>query len=150
MMSRFRNRETDYTIVMKKYLFISLIILSGCSQNIANFTLVSTKSTNLDNEYESIGQIEGLDIIYIIIFIPTGTPRIDEAVKNALLTNNADYITNTVIKLESFYFPYIGGYSRYKVKGEGWRMIDNVMPGVAQPLRKIKGYKPETGEPIYE
>ena len=29
-------------------------------------------------------------------------------------------------------------------------MIDNVMPGVAQPLRKIKGYVPETGEPIYE
>ena len=48
---------------MKKYLFISLIILSGCSQNIANFTLVSTESTNLDNEYESIGQIEGLDIV---------------------------------------------------------------------------------------
>jgi len=150
MMCRFRNRETDYTIVMKKYLFISLIILSGCSQNIANFTLVSTESTNLDNEYESIGQIEGVDIVYIIVVIPTGTPRIDEAVKNALLTNNADYITNTVIKLESFYFPYIGGYSRYKVKGEGWRMIDNVMPRVAQPLRKIKGYKPETGEPIYE
>ncbi len=112
--------------------------------------MVSTESTNLDNEYESIGQIEGVDIVYIIVVIPTGTPRIDEAVKNALLTNNADYITNTVIKIESFYFPYIGGYSRYKVKGEGWRMIDNVMPRVAQPLRKIKGYKPETGEPIYE
>ena len=136
--------------MIKKYLFISLIILSGCSQNIANFTLVSTESTNLDNEYESIGQIEGVDIAYIIVVIPTGTPRIDEAVKNALLTNNADYITNTVIKIESFYFPYIGGYSRYKVKGEGWRMIDNVMPSAAQPLRKIKGYKPETGEPIYE
>ena len=142
--------KSDHISVMKKYLFISLIILSGCSQNIANFTLVSTESTNLDNEYESIGQIEGVDIAYIIVVIPTGTPRIDEAVKNALLTNNADYITNTVIKIESFYFPYIGGYSRYKVKGEGWRMIDNVMSPAIQPLRKIKGYKPETGEPIYE
>jgi hypothetical protein len=150
MISRFRNRKTDYTTEIKKFLLISSIILSGCSQNIANFTLVSTESTNLDNEYESIGQIEGVDIAYIIVVIPTGTPRIDEAVKNALLTNNADYITNTVIKIESFYFPYIGGYSRYKVKGEGWRMIDNVMPPAAQPLRKIKGYKPETGEPIYE
>ena len=135
---------------MKIFLFISLIILSGCSQNIANFTLVSTELTNLDNEYKSIGQIEGVDIDYIIIAFPTGTPRIDEAVKNALSTNNADYMTSTVIKLETFYFPYIGGYTRYKVKGEGWRMIDNVMPRVAQPLREIKGYKPETGEPIYE
>ena len=150
MMSRFGNRKTDYTTEMKNFLLVSFIILSGCSQNIANFTLVSTESTNLDNEYESIGQIEGVDNAYIIVVIPTGTPRIDEAVKNALLSNNADYITNTVIKLESFYFPYIGGYSRYKVKGEGWRIIENVMPPVAQPLRKIKGYKPETGEPIYE
>jgi len=136
--------------VVKKYLFISLLILSGCSQNVANFTLISTESTNLDNKYESIGQIEGVDMVYIIIIIPTGTPRIDEAVKNTLLTNNADYITNTVIKFESFFIPYIGGYSRYKVNGEGWRMIDNVVPPVVQPLRKIKGYKPETGEPIYE
>jgi hypothetical protein len=148
MISRFRNRKTDYTTEIKKFLLISSIILSGCSQNIANFTLVSTESTNLDNEYESIGQIEGVDIAYIIVVIPTGTPRIDEAVKNALLTNNADYITNTVIKIESFYFPYIGGYQKYKVKGEGWRKIDKIKEFETEQIRKIKEFDPETGEPI--
>ena len=135
---------------MKNFLFLSLIILSGCSQNIANFALISTKSSNLNNEYESIGQIEGLDNIYIIIFVPLGTNRIDKAVNNALLTNNADYITNTTITFESFYFPYIGGYSRYRVKGEGWRVADGGGPPIDKSPRTIKRYSPETGEPIYE
>ena len=106
---------------MKNYLFLLLIILSGCSSNIANFSMVSTKSTNFDNEYESIGQIEGEDIAYIIVVIPTGTPRIDDAVNNALLNNSADYLTNTVVKNEIFFLPYIFGYNKFKVKGEGWR-----------------------------
>ena len=147
---------------MKRFLPLLIVFLSGCGhQHIANFSLVSTKATklnnqyesiatNLNNQYESIGSIEGADIAYIIFIIPIGTVKIDNAVNNTLLSNNADYITNTFISRESFYFPYIGGYQKYKVKGEGWRMIDNVMPPATQPLRKIKGYKPETGEPIYE
>ena len=106
---------------MKNYLFLSLIIISGCSNNIANFSMVSTKSTNFDNEYESIGQIEGEDIAHVIIILPTGKIRIDRAVDNTLLTNGADYITDTVIEIENFYLPYFYGYSKYKVKGEGWR-----------------------------
>ena len=106
---------------MKNYLFLSLIILSGCSTNIANFSMVSTKLTNFDNKYESIGQIEGEDIAYIIIILPTGKIRIDRAVDNTLLTNGADYLTNTVVKNEMFVLPYIFGYNKFKVKGEGWR-----------------------------
>ena len=135
---------------LKNFLFLLLIIFSGCSQNIANFALVSTKTSSLNNEYESLGQIEGVDIVYIVIVVPLGTPRIDRAVNNALLTNNADYITNTTINIESFYFPYIGGYSRYKVKGEGWRVVSGGVSPENKFQKKIKGYKPETGEPIFE
>jgi len=134
---------------MKYFLVVLLLIFSGCSQNIAKFTIVSTKSTNLDNEYESIGQIEGVDIAYIIVFIPTGTPRIDEAVNNALLNNSADYLTNTVVKNEIFYLPYIFGYNKLKVKGEGWRIIDKKMAPETQTERKIIRFNPDTGEPIY-
>ena len=112
---------------MKHFIPLLILLLSGCaSQHIANFSLVSTKQTNLNNQYESIGSIEGADIAYLIFIIPTGTVKIDNAVNNTLLSNNVDYITNTVITRESFYFPYIGGYQKYKVKGEGWRKIDKV------------------------
>jgi hypothetical protein len=135
--------------LMKRFLPLLIVFLSGCGhQHIANFSLVSTKATNLNNQYESIGSIEGADIAYIIFIIPTGTVKIDNAVNNTLLSNNADYITNTFISRESFYFPYIGGYQKYKVKGEGWRKIDKVKEFETEQIRKIKEFDPETGEPI--
>ena len=134
---------------MKRFLPLLIVFLSGCGhQHIANFSLVSTKATNLNNQYELIGSIEGADIAYIIFIIPTGTVKIDNAVNNTLLSNNADYITNTFISRESFYFPYIGGYQKYKVKGEGWRKIDKVKEFETEQIRKIKEFDPETGEPI--
>ena len=134
---------------MKRFLPLLIVFLSGCGhQHIANFSLVSTKATNLNNQYESIGSIEGADIAYIIFIIPTGTVKIDNAVNNTLLSNNADYITNTFISRESFYFTYIGGYQKYKVKGEGWRKIDKVKEFETEQIRKIKEFDPETGEPI--
>ena len=135
--------------LMKRFLPLLIVFLSGCGhQHIANFSLVSTKATNLNNQYESIGSIEGADIAYIIFIIPIGTVKIDNAVNNTLLSNNADYITNTFISRESFYFPYIGGYQKYKVKGEGWRKIDKVKEFETEQIRKIKEFDPETGEPI--
>jgi hypothetical protein len=135
--------------LMKRFLPLLIVFLSGCGhQHIANFSLVSTKATKLNNQYESIGSIEGADIAYIIFIIPTGTVKIDNAVNNTLLSNNADYITNTFISRESFYFPYIGGYQKYKVKGEGWRKIDKVKEFETEQIRKIKEFDPETGEPI--
>jgi hypothetical protein len=84
---------------MKRFLPLLIVFLSVCGhQHIANFSLVSTKATKLNNQYESIGSIEGADIAYIIFIIPTGTVKIDNAVNNTLLSNNADYITNTFIK----------------------------------------------------
>ena len=135
---------------MKYFLIVLLLIFLGCSQNIANFTIVSTKSTNLDNKYESIGQIEGYDITYIITFIPLGrAPRMDEAVANTLLNNGADYLTNTVVKSEVFFLPYIFGYNKIEVEGEGWRIIDEKLVPETQIKRRIIRFNPNTGEPIY-
>ena len=102
MMSRLRNRETDYTIVMKKYLFISLIILSGCSQNIGNFSIVSTRPTNISNEYKSIGLIRGEKTIFASS--ADKMPRINDPIQNALNISGADLITNASFELETYLF----------------------------------------------
>ena len=143
MMSRFRNRETDYTIVMKKYLFISLIILSGCSQNIGNLSIVSTRPTNISNEYESIGLIKGESTIFIVA--ADKMPRINNPIQNALNISGADLITNASFELETYPFIKI-----IKVTGEGWvkKKEDNIIE--TQRQKKIIEYDPETGEPIYK
>ena len=143
MMSRFRNRETDYTIVMKKYLFISLIILSGCSQNIGNLSIVSTRPTNISNEYESIGLIQGESTIFMVA--ADKMPRINDPIQNALNISGADLITNASFELETYPF-----FKIIKVTGEGWvkKKEDNIIG--TQRQKKIIEYDPETGEPVYE
>ena len=143
MMSRFRNRETDYTIVMKKYLFISLIILSGCSQNIGNLSIVSTRPTNISNEYESIGLIKGESTIFIVA--ADKMPRINDPIQNALNISGADLITNASFELETYLF-----FKIIKVTGEGWVKKTEGNTIETQTQKKIIEYDPATGEPIYE
>ena len=128
---------------MKKYLFISLIILSGCSQNIGNLSIVSTRPINISNEYESIGLIQGESTIYMA---PADKmPRINDPIQNALNISGAELITNATFELKTYPFMKI-----IKVKGEGWvkKNQDSIIE--TERLKKIIEYDPETGEPIYE
>ena len=128
---------------MKKYLFISLIILSGCSQNIGNLSIVSTRPTNISNEYESIGIIQGKSTIYY--FQADKMPRINEPIQNALNISGADLITNATCELKTY--PYM---KIIKVKGEGWVKKKDGNTIETQRKKKIIEYDPETGEPIYD
>ena len=128
---------------MKKYLFISLIILSGCSQNIGNLSIVSTRPTNISNEYESIGLIQGESTIYMVA--ADKMPRINDPIQNALNISGAELITNATFELETYPFMKI-----IKVRGEGWvkKKEGNIIE--TQRKKKIIEYDPETGEPIYD
>tara|TARA_Y100001968_G_scaffold122560_2_gene111508 strand:- start:1991 stop:2437 length:447 start_codon:yes stop_codon:yes gene_type:complete len=147
-----------------------VLILCGCSsQNLMNLTMGSTKIHKFEGKYVSKGQFKGEDIVYIVIFFPTGIARPDDAIENTLRENNLDYLTNINIQKESFYFPYIGGYNKYVVTGEGWVRSDDIDveveenfetdysnesnlkydPQTGLPIKPIK-YDPETGDPIYE
>jgi len=128
---------------MKKYIFISLIILSSCSQNIGNLSIASTRPTNISNEYESIGLIQGESTIYMA---PADKmPRINDPIQNALNISGAELITNATFELETYPLMKI-----IKVKGEGWvkKREGNIIE--IQRKKKIIGYDPATGEPIYE
>tara|TARA_B100001250_G_scaffold77249_1_gene63335 strand:- start:8421 stop:8843 length:423 start_codon:yes stop_codon:yes gene_type:complete len=136
---------------MNKLLFITLLSLffTACANTtIANFSIVSTKNYQSEKEYKSIGRIQGEDIQYIIIFIPTGSPRIDKAVTNALINNNAEYITDVSVFNQVFYIPYIGGINKYVVTGEGWNSIQNEINKLNIDKDIIIKYNPETGERI--
>ncbi len=128
---------------MKKYLFISLIILSGCSQNIGNLSIVSTRPTSISNEYESIGLIQGENTIYMV---PADKmPRINDPIQNALNISGADLITNASFELETYLF-----FKIIKVTGEGWVKKTEGNTIETQTQKKIIEYDPGTGEPIYE
>ncbi len=87
---------------MKNFLLVSFIILSGCSQNIGNLSIVSTQPTNISNEYESIGLIRGENTIFVVD--ANKMPRINYPIQNALINSGADLITNATFELETFEF----------------------------------------------
>ncbi len=114
-MGRFGYEKTNYTTAMKNFLLLSLIILSGCSQNIGNLSIVSTQPTSISNEYESIGLIRGESKIFMAA--ADKMPRINDAIQNALFVSGADLITNATFELETFAFILIT--KKLVVTGEG-------------------------------
>ena len=143
MMSRFGNRKTDYITEMKNFLLVSFIILSGCSQNIGNLSIVSTQPTNISNEYESIGLIRGENTIFVVD--ANKMPRINYPIQNALINSGADLITNATFELETYLW-----YKKIIVTGEGWVKKKEGNNIETQREKKIIEYDPATGEPIYE
>ena len=143
MMSRFGNRKTDYTTEMKNFLLVSFIILSGCSQNIGNLSIVSTQPTNISNEYESIGLIQGENTIFVVD--ANKMPRINYPIQNALIISGADLITNATFELETYLW-----YKKIIVTGEGWVKKKEGNNIETQREKKNFEYDPATGEPIYE
>ena len=144
----------------KNYLFILFTLLfTGCSHNVAQLSLASTKITEINGEPIYKGKFEGEDRHYIIIVFPTGSPRIDNAIDNTLKKHNLDYLTEINIREESFYFPYIGGYTSFIASGQGWIILDSIKvdkletikydPNTGLPI-KPKRYDPNTGKIIYE
>ena len=143
MISRFGNRKTDYSTEMKNFILVSFIILSGCSQNIGNLSIVSTQPTNISNEYESIGLIRGENTIFVVD--ANKMPRINYPIQNALINSGADLITNATFELETYLW-----YKKIIVTGEGWVKKKEGNNIETQREKKIIEYDPATGEPIYE
>ena len=120
------------------------MILSGCSQNIGNLSIVSTQPTNISNEYDSIGQIQGESKINTNTRHPrVNMTMINEAIQNALDISGADLITDATFELKNT-FMIIFEANKLVVTGEGWVKKKE---GIKRE-KEIIEYDPDTGEPI--
>lgn len=122
---------------MKKtaILILASILLSSCSQDLFNFTIVSTKNIELDklsSLKKSTEKTKGEDKSSIIIFIPTKRIKIDKAISNTI-----DGIPGCVALLDGsvyskyWWIPYI--YGEQKIVIEATPLIDS---SVSNPLPK--------------
>lgn len=108
---------------MKKLTAIILLAmgLSGCSQRMIDFTMISSKNIDLSRGAEftrSPKRVKGEDRKRIIIFIPTGQPNAKEAMDKAIESvPGAVGLVDGVITSHSWYIPYIYGEAWYEVEG---------------------------------
>jgi len=98
-----------------------LLCLSGCSQRLGDFTVLSTKNVDLSNfstlQEKNTDRVRGEDVAHIIICFPNKVPTFKEAVDISLENNNAYMLSDAVLKYEWFWIPYIYGQEKFVAEG---------------------------------
>ena len=111
----------------------------GCATRLVDFTIISTKNIDLARGADfkrGPSRVEGEDKASIIIFIPTGTPNIKEAIDRAIESvPGAIALLDGVVTAKAFWIPYIYGESSYIV--EGTPLIDPKLVSAKLPSNYI-------------
>jgi len=89
--------------------------------DVAEFSVVSTKSINIKNEYVESKRVTGKDMTHQVIIFPIGVPKIDSAVENALEISGADYLTDVKVTSDTWLIPLIYGQLSINVEGTPWK-----------------------------
>lgn len=107
-------------------------LLASCTTRLIDFTVLSSKNVDLSKAgtfERGKSRVEGKDVTYLILFIPTGIPNMKEAIDRALeKVPGAVALVDGVVSSKFIYF-LVGGMNAYIV--EGTPLID---PSLAQGI----------------
>jgi len=102
-------------------LLASALLMTGCTHNIGDFTVISTKNVDFSVIAGSRrgAQVEGDDIMHVIIFFPTsGAPNLKTAIDRAIESvPGAIALVDARLRFRSFYIPYIYGQDAFLAEG---------------------------------
>jgi len=108
---------------------VSALILTGCSQRIADLTVASTKNFNLNSGQLVKGKrVTGVDTKAVILF-PLGVPSVKEAADNAIEQDTCA-VGLSDVAVDSEFFAFLVGYMKYKVEGD--LILDKSRPGCSR------------------
>lgn len=115
---------------MKKILSIlTIFLVSACTQNHGDFTVLSNKIVNLKEfdieKSQKVKSAHGQDMEHIILLFPTGNPTLSEALNDALSKNDADVMTDVNVQTWFFWIPYIYGNIGWEVTGDAIKTRKN-------------------------
>ena len=93
----------------------------GCTTRLVDFTMISTKNVDLSKGASFTRgphRIEGIDMVHMIILIPTGVPNMKEAIDRAIETvPGAVALMDGVVSQKVWFIPLIYGQSMFVVEG---------------------------------
>ena len=96
------------------------LLLSSCSQNVFNFTMVSTRNIELSrlSSFDKMSErVEGEDKAHLVILIPTKLIRIDQAIDNTIAaTPGCVALLDGTIHQKFWWIPYIYGQQKFVVE----------------------------------
>ncbi|MDA9556616.1 hypothetical protein N9R79_03815 [Vibrio sp.] len=95
---------------------MTTLLLAGCSNRIAEYSVVSTRNIDMKNENYLEGQRVVASDSSPVLLYPVGLPSIQEATNRAIDSDQcAVGLTNVTIDKEQFFFVF--GYNAYHVEG---------------------------------
>jgi len=102
-------------------LLASALFMTGCTHNIGDFTVLSTKNVDFSVIAGSRRGIpvQGDDTQHIVIFIPTsGAPNLKTAIDRAIESVPGNIaLLDARLQFRSFYIPYIYGQNAFLAEG---------------------------------
>ena len=110
------------TKTMRKAVLVIMasVLMSGCSQQMFDFTIMSTRNIELSKLsalQRSNQRVEGEDKAHFIIVIPTKIIRIDQAVDRTIAaTPGCVALLDGTVYHKSWWIPYIYAQERYVVE----------------------------------
>ncbi len=103
------------------FLSVAVLLFSGCSERIGDFTLISTKNVEIGGKYILVeGIFKGEDSKGDIIGIPLGFPSVKTAVDRCIEAGKGELLSNAVIE-NSYWSAIIWGERKFTVTGLVWR-----------------------------
>ena len=126
---------------MKNLIILSIaaIVLAGCSQQLFNFTIVSTKNIEfgkLSSMEKSTKRTTGEDKASIIVVVPTRSIKIDQAISNTINgIPGCIALLDGVVYSKFWWIPYIYGKQRFVI--EATPLVD---PSFPQTSKAAPGY----------
>lgn len=107
---------------MKFLSVVSLMLLSACTVNHGDFTVLSNKIVSTQDfdmgTSQRIRNVEGEDMAHMIIIFPTGTPRLEAALNDAFEKTDTDVMTDVTVQNWFWWIPYIYGNMGWEVTGD--------------------------------
>lgn len=110
--------------------------LAGCTERLADFTLISTRNVDLSNAVVDVrkGQrVKEEDCIPIILIFPLGRPDLETAVDNALQSGRGNIMVDQVLYRRSWYIPLLFGQECLVAEGT----VVNVATPTKVPARPL-------------
>jgi len=117
------KKIANYTLI-----FALLIFTSGCVRHVGNFTMLATSeldTKHLSKEATVKGKTSG-EVKIFILYTPTliyigDTPKIDQAVSQALHKCGGDYLSNAQV-FYTYWSAILFGKGGYRVEGDCYKI----------------------------
>lgn len=96
------------------------MIISGCSNRLVDFTIISTKNVDLSKAgtfQRTKMRTEGKDVSHVVLIIPTGVPNMKEAIDKALERIPGAVALVDGVVYSKFWTILVYGQSSYVVEG---------------------------------